>query len=174
MSGEIDGERRADIPAVLDEIVVGCVSSSDLQLVNHSEAVIVADDDDQLLAGEHGGVELGIEHEIGAVADEHDRIPFRLRLGLSDSRAPTSRYFVAHAGKAELDVNSAGRLGPPIRGDLGRQAARRANDPVSRMTQYVDDADDLRVAHGPVPAGVYVIVDVGVPADLLFGRKVGP
>ena len=50
---EVDSDLVFD-PAVLDQVVEGCRPLEVLQAVDHGKAAIVADHDDQLLAGEHG------------------------------------------------------------------------------------------------------------------------
>jgi hypothetical protein len=84
------------------------------------------------------------------------------RFGLRDARAPAAGDLVAHAGKAEFDVDRADIERAPIGRDLRRQAACRGDDPVARIAKRVHHADGLRVGIGPVPVGD-VVGDIGVP-----------
>ena len=48
-----------------------------LQAVDAAEAAIVEHHDDELHAEHHRGGDLGIHHQIGAVADHHDDVARR-------------------------------------------------------------------------------------------------
>jgi fermentation-respiration switch protein FrsA (DUF1100 family) len=87
------------------------------------------------------------------------------RLGLRDARAPAAGDLVAHAGKAEFDVDRADIERAPVGRDLRRQAARRRHHPVARIAKIVHHADGLRVGIGPVPVR-HVVGDIGVPFRL--------
>ena len=76
-----------------------------LEPVDHGEAAVVADDHDQLLPGEHRAVEVGVEHQVRAVADERDHVAVRAR----HPRAPRAGDLVAHARVAVLAVERARR-----------------------------------------------------------------
>jgi hypothetical protein len=102
------------------------------------------------LIAQHRGIDVGIHQQIGAVADEDDGVPVRLALELGDARAPAAGDLVAHAGKAELDIDRADIERAPVGGDFGRQPARRCHHTVARIAQRVDHADRLRVGIGPV------------------------
>ena len=61
---------------------------------------------------------------IGAVADHHDRRAAEAAgPGIGHGMAPARRDLVAHAGKAELEIEGVRRLDAPALGDFAGQAA---------------------------------------------------
>ncbi len=158
-------------PAVLDEVVEGGAALEVLQPVDDGEAAIVADDDDHLVAGQHRGIDVGIHHQIGAVAGKDDDITVRI----GHRRAPAAGDLVAHAGKAEFAIKRARRLDLPDLGKLARQAAGGGQDEVGVVAGAVDDADDLRIGRHRHIGGLCDVGDrfapfgIFVPAGLCPG-----
>ena len=140
MLGEVDGGRALDA-AVLEEVVEGRGALEALQAVDHGEAAIVADDDDELKAGEDRAVDVGVEHQVAAVADEDDHVA----RGVGHLRPPAAGDLVAHAGEAELAVEAADRLGLPVLAQLARQAAGCGQRQIARVAHAVDGADHVGI-----------------------------
>ena len=95
-----------------DEVRVACVvelvverhaALVDLQAVDHREATVVADDDDQLVTGQHRAVQVAVHHQVRAVADER-RSP--RRSGMRHLRPPRPADLVAHAREPVLAVEA--------------------------------------------------------------------
>ena len=60
------------------------------------------------------------------------------RLGVGHLGAPAAGDLVAHAGEAELAVEGAGRLRPPVLAELAGQAAGGGQRQVGRVADAVD------------------------------------
>ena len=80
---EVDG-RTSPAVDVLEQVVVRRAALVDLEPVDDRVAAVVAHDHDQLVAREHRAVELGVHHQVRAVADERDHLAVGRAL-----RAPT-------------------------------------------------------------------------------------
>ena len=89
-----------------------------------------------------GRIDVGVHHQVRAVADHGDDVA----LGVGHLGAPAAGDLVAHAGVAELAVEGADRLGPPVLAQLARQAAGGGEREVGRVADAVDRADHLGVA----------------------------
>ena len=98
---------------------------SDLEPLDHREATVVAEERDQLVPGDHGAQELGVEHQVRAVADEREHLAPCTR----HARAPRAGQLIAHAREAVLAVE-------------GRDPARSLGCEAER----VDSIDDLPAA----------------------------
>ena len=147
MLDEIDLDPVFD-PTILDEIVEGGAAREVLEPVYDREAAVVADHDDQLVAGQDRGIDVRVHHQIGAVAGEDDHVALRIgHLG-----PPAAGDFVAHAGEAELAVEGADGLGLPVLAQLARQAAGGGQRQVGRIADPADGPDHVRVA-GPLDVG---------------------
>ena len=84
--------------------------------------LIVEHDDIELDAHHDGGGDLGIHHEIAAVAHQHDDPP----VGEGELHPEPAGDLIAHAGIAVFQVIALGRAGAPELVQLARQAAGRA------------------------------------------------
>ena len=71
MRGEVDIGQRL-VAGVLQQVVEALAAGRLLQPVDAAEAAVVEHDDDELEAEHHRGGDLGIHHQIGAVADHDD------------------------------------------------------------------------------------------------------
>jgi hypothetical protein len=127
------------------EIVEGPVAHGLLQAVDAAEPAIVEDDDIELDAHHDGGRDLGIHHEIAAIAHQHDNPP----LGKSELHPQPAGDLIAHAGIAVFQVIALGRAGAPELVQLARQAAGRRHHDVGIARLAVDgtQAHGLRAGH---------------------------
>ncbi len=82
MRGEIDARRAVGtLHAIVEQVVERLPAAGLLQPVDAAVAAIVEHDDDELHAQHHRGRDLGVEHQVAAVADDDDD----LALGLAPS-----------------------------------------------------------------------------------------
>ena len=130
MGDEVDLRQRL-VPRVAQEIVERRAAGRLLQPVDAAEAAIVEHDDDELLAEHHRGRDLGIHHQIGAVADHHDHFAVRQR----HLDADPAGDLVAHAGIAVFEVVAERRARPPQLVQFARQSARGADDDVALLAR---------------------------------------
>ena len=159
---------RSEIDAVRHQVVEGRAAGRLLQPVDAAEAAIVQHHDGQLQAHRHRGRDLGIHHQVAAVADQHDHRA--RRIGQFDAEAAGD--LVAHAGVAVFQMVGAGTLGLPQLVQLARQAAGGANHHRPRRRDPLHRADDLRVGGEgrpifPLPSWDWV--GGGGPAHLVSG-----
>ena len=94
-----------------------------------------------LSAHHHGGGDLGIHHEIAAVAHQHDDPP----VGKGELHPEPAGDLIAHAGIAVFQVIALGRAGAPELVQLARQAARRGHHDVALAGLAVDGAQHLGI-----------------------------
>ena len=95
-----------------------------LQPVDHREPAIVADHNNHLVTTQNCRVDVRVHHQIGAVADHHDRRAAESAgPGIGHRMAPTGRDLVAHAREAELKVKGVRRLDAPAFCHFARQPA---------------------------------------------------
>src|SRR5437870_1335527 len=78
---------------------------------------VVAEHDDQLVAGEARAVQLRVQHQVRAVADERDHLALRA----GHARAPGTGELVAHGRVAVLAVERADTLREPVHVHLAGQ-----------------------------------------------------
>src|SRR5712672_1909496 len=116
--GKVHRERLFDA-AILDQIVEACAALAVLQAIDHGIAAIVADDQDDLVAGENSRIDIRIHHHIGAVTYHDDRNAGRVGHG----RTPSGCNFIAHTGEAELAVKRIGLFDAPVLHDFAGQPA---------------------------------------------------
>ena len=155
-----------------------------LQPVDHGEARVVAEHRHVGVTGEGSGVELGVEHQVGAVAVQRSDQPVRMGLRTRHRGAPGCDHLVAHAREAVLEVHRGARgrgpvvlddAGAPASVQLARHPAGRGQDVVLRAAGVVHDADDLGVGEPAVGCDTLAQpVDVRVPVGQLAGRLRGP
>jgi hypothetical protein len=120
VSREIDRERLLN-PAVANQIIERDSALSVLKAVDNSEAAVVADDNNDLVAGEDRRIDVRVHHKVGAVAKHHKRVSIRVR----HCRAPSSRDFVAHGE-------------PPVADQIGfRDRKRCRNDTWTVIDMHV-------------------------------------
>ena len=126
VGGEVDVDQLA-VASVLDQVVERHAALVDLQPVDDREAAVVADDHDQLVAGEHRAVQVAVHHHVRAVADERDD----LVVGAGHLGAPRTGDLVAHAREPVLAVEVADLLGTPAVDQLAGQTAGRGEHVVA-------------------------------------------
>ena len=169
MLGEID--RKAPLPAaVLDEIVERASALVVLKPVDDRETAVVANYDDHLVAGQDGRVDVGVHHQIRAVADHHDGRSVAVH---RHRRAPAAGDFVAHARVAEFAVVGVRSFRPPSLHCFARQAARGRDHPIVFFDRFVHDADNLRVGRDLVRRRLVLVQQV-VPLAHFVLRLCGP
>ena len=173
MGGKINGEGLVHRWAILDEIVEALIAHVVLQLVDNGESTIVEDNDDQLFLGEDRRIDVRIHQQVRAIAHKNDGVAVGLDFRLRDARAPAASNFIAHAGEAEFDVNSAFFQCSPVGSDFGWQTTCCSNNPVSWVTKRVHGADGLRIGVRAV-AGSCVFSDVEIPCPATVLRQSDP
>ena len=119
MRDEIDLRQRL-VPGVLEQVVEALAAGRALQAVDAAEAAVVEHDDGELHAEHDRGRDLGVHHQVRAVADHDDH----LALGPRHLDAEAAGDLVAHAGIAVFEVVAAG-LGGAARACAARPAGRR-------------------------------------------------
>ena len=67
-------DRGIALPDILEHVPVRRTALVDLEAVDDGIPAVVAENDDELVAGENRAVQLGVEHEVRAVADEGDHL----------------------------------------------------------------------------------------------------
>ena len=140
--GEVDrGRRAAAVRAVVEQIVERRPAHRLLQPADAAVAAVVEDDDRQLAAEHHRGGDLGVEHQVAAVADDDDHFA----TGVRHLHADAAGNLVAHARVAVLDVIAAGHRRAPELVQLARQRPRGADDDV--VAGRVGDAALDRADH---------------------------
>ena len=183
MCGEVDREagRGAGAAGVGEQVVEPVGALTRLQPVDHREAGVVAEHRDVRHPCEGRGVELGVEHQVGAVAEDRRHHAVRVGARPGHRRAPRRDDLVAHAGEAVLEVHRRARgrargdlAGAPAAVQLAGHAARRGQHVVVRSGRVVDDAGHLGVGERPVDHAGPQPVDLGVPRGLLLGSAAGP
>ena len=97
MSAEIHRLLRT---AIGEQVVESHATGSALQPIDAAEAAIVQHHDGQFHAEHHRCRDLGVQHQVAAVADQHDH----LTLGPSQLDAKAAGDLVAHAGVAVFQV----------------------------------------------------------------------
>ena len=127
MSGEVDLGQGL-MPRIGEQVVEALDADGALQPVDAAEAAIVQHDDGQLQPEQHGDGDLGIHHEIGAVAEHHRHVA--RRVGHLD--AQPAGDLVAHGGIAIFEVIAARRARLPMLVQLAGKPARRADEHVAR------------------------------------------
>src|SRR5689334_4547227 len=96
-----------DLDAIFSQHVVERAAAHvRLEAVDHRVTAVVADDDDQLLARQHRAVQLGVEHQVRAVAHEGEDFA----VTTCEPRAPGAGDLVAHAREAVLAVEGGDAL----------------------------------------------------------------
>ena len=178
MGSEVDGDGRDDT-AGGDHVVESHAALCQLEPLDDGEAAVVAHHDDHFVAREDRTVEVAVEHQVGAVADQGEDLTGGLtgasaghagagnagagnggagnggagHGGAGHGRPPRPGDLVAHAGKAVLAVEAARRLGQPVDIELPRQAARGSEHIVLAGGGSVDGPHDLGVSRHPRPRG---------------------
>ena len=117
---EVDVGQRL-VPRVLQQIVEVGAAGAHLQPVYAAIAAIVEEHDGELQPEHHRRGDLGVEHQVGAVADHDDD----LLVGLGHLDAEPAGDLVAHGREAVFGVVGARRAGLPELVQLARQPARR-------------------------------------------------
>ncbi len=107
VGGEVDvdaavGSRSAGVG---QHVVEACGALVGLQAVDDGVSAVVAEDGDERMAGEGRGVELGVEHQVGAVAEQAGDQAGGVGLGTGHGGTPRGDDLVAHAGEAVLEVH---------------------------------------------------------------------
>ena len=101
--------RRADLHAVVEQVVERRATAGLLQPVDAAVAAVVEQHNDQLEAEHHRGRDLGIHHQVAAVADDDD--DFAVRAG--HLHTEPAGDLVTHARVAVLEVIAAGHRRAP-------------------------------------------------------------
>jgi hypothetical protein len=168
---EVDADDRTVEPpgvVVAGATLVGERADADgaLQPVDRLESLVVDQHDREGDALGDGGDDLGVQHQVGAVADEHDDLARRLRELDADARGD----LVPHAGEAVLDVVALRVAAAPQLEQVAGHGARRVDDHGPAADRVVDDAHHLGLGDGPVArAQPPQVVDGGVPRVLEVG-----
>src|SRR3990167_5357265 len=116
MFDEIDVQRGGAVgdAAILQQVVETGNALELLQARDHGIAAVVADHDDHLVTGQHGGIDVRVHHHIGAVAEHDDgRAARATGAALGHGMAPASGDLVAHAGESEFAVKGMRVFYPP-------------------------------------------------------------
>lgn len=106
-----------------------------------TEAVVVVDDDDEFQALLHGGDDLGVQHQVAAVAEKREDLAARV----GEFHAERSGDFVAHARVAVFGVVVVGRVRTPEFVDVAGDAARSVDGGAGGAAGGVHGVDDLRL-----------------------------
>ncbi|MBV8662193.1 MAG: hypothetical protein JO107_03730, partial [Hyphomicrobiales bacterium] len=141
MGDEVD-LRQNLMARVAQQVVERGAAGRALQAVDAAEAAVVVDDDDQLAAEHQRGGDLGVHHQIGAVADDDDHFALRQRQLDADAAGD----LVAHAGIAVFDVIAERRARLPELVQFAGQPAGGADDDVVSIARALQGAEHLRVA----------------------------
>ena len=160
MAREVDAGRRAR-GRIDEKVPERGAATRLLEPIDAAEAVVVEDHDDERQAHRHRGRDLGVHHQIAAVADHDEHVA----VGQRHLRAETTGDLVSHAGISVLEVIAL-RIGrAPELVKLAGQPAGGAHDDAARSGRAVDGADHLSVGRrrhgarprrgidGPVPLG---------------------
>ena len=177
---------RARAAGVGEQVVEAVGALAGLQPVDHGEARVVAEHGDERDPGERRGVELGVQHQVGAVAEDRGDQAVRVGQGASERGAPRRGDLVAHAGEAVLEVHGGARGGARSYGAGAPAAVQLAGHPpgggehvVVGTRGVVDDPGDLGVGERPVGADAARAQPVdgrvpgGPPARRAGGPRVG-
>ncbi len=124
--------------------------------------MIVEQHDVELEPFLNGRHDLGVHHEVGAIADHHVHLAIRR----SHLHAQSARDLVAHAGIAVLQVIALGVARPPELVQVTGQAPRGAHDDVAGLRKGVDDPDDLGLGEARPTLGACQALDFLVPLAL--------
>ena len=136
MGGEVDTR------AVREEVIERGTAAIALQPIDAAEPAIVEHDDVQLLVQHHRSRDLGIHHQIGAIADQDP--DFALGHGQLDPEPAGD--LIPHTGIAVFDVVGAGLSAAPQFVQFAGQSAGSANDDILWGSRAVHRAEHLRVA----------------------------
>src|SRR3954453_15814453 len=115
--GKIDALQLL-VTSRVQQVVERLAALVDLQVVDGGEAAVVADDEDHLVSGEHRRIDVGVHHQVRAVANEGDHI----RLWSRHLCAERAGDLVAHRGHPELRVEAADGLRSPTADEFTGQA----------------------------------------------------
>ena len=141
-----------------------------LEPVDAAIAAVIEHNHDQLEAEPDGGFQLGVQHQVAAVAHGDEHVPPGLRL----FHAKAASDLVAHAGEPVLDMVAAGLAGAPQLVQLPRQAAGGADHDAARAGRAIDSAHHLRVGRQRVAGRCGGPFDRLVPAGAQPGSAVAP
>ena len=119
---------RRFLHAVGEQIVEAFSAARLLQPVDAAVAAVVEHDDHELRAEHHRRCDFRVEHQVAAVADQHDD----LALWIRHLDADAAGDLVAHARVAVFDVVGAGTRGAPELVQFARQRSGGADDDVVR------------------------------------------
>ena len=101
MCDEIHHRRRVGcVIAAVQKVVIAFTARGSLESVDAAEAAVIEQNNDQLLAKRYRCRDFRIQHEVAAIADQNDDVPFRL--GQLDAKAAGN--LISHAGVAVFDV----------------------------------------------------------------------
>ena len=165
MFGEIHRERLFHA-AIFDQIVKRRPAFEILQPVDDRKTAIIGHDDNDLMAGQHGGINIRIHHHISAVPDDDDRGTAVVGHG----GAPASRDFIAHAGKAKFRIHRIGGFDAPAFVDLTRRAAGCSDHQIIGFGIVLNDFDHLRIRGHMGIAWRLQLIKLRVP----FGHLIAP
>ncbi len=164
---EID--RRLRRERILQQVVVFHACGRTLQAVDAAVPAVVAEHDEERVAAGHRSRDLGVHHQVAAVAQQ-DGNGAR---GIGHLHAETARDLVAHAGIAVLEVIAAGLGAAPELVQLARQAAGGRDQGRALAQCAIDRAEHLRVG-GKARARARCGVDDGVPFPDQVARALAP
>jgi hypothetical protein len=131
---------------VLQHVVVRGTSLADLQPVDDGVTSVVAEHHDELVALEGRAVQLRVEHQVGAVADERDDLTRLTR----HPRPPRAGDLVSHGGVPVLAVERPDSLREPVDVHLPGQSPGRGQRQIVLAGLSVERSDDLGVREGPI------------------------
>ncbi len=134
----------------------------DLEPVDDGEALVVAHDEDHLVAGQNAGVDVAVHHQVRAVSHPRHDIAVRKRhLG-----ADGATDLVTHAGVAELAIERIGVFCPPTGEEFSGKPACGGQDVVGVVAYLVDSLNDLVVGRRRADR-LAALIEVCIPCLLL-------
>jgi hypothetical protein len=161
-------------------VVEAGAAAGQLQALDAAEAAVVQHHDDELESQHDRGGDLGIQHQVGAVAHHHDHLVLRAR----HLHAQAAGDLVAHAGIAVFDVvvaranrrATACAARPAGAGGAHHHVGRRCRAPSrARRRSRRRRRATRRLAAGPVVSCVHAAQPVaGAPARRLGSRRHRP
>ena len=146
---EIDTDLASRCCDVTPQVVERLAPLSDLEAFDHCVAAVVAQHDDHLVPRQHRRVEVAVEHQVRAVADEHDRVAVGLQFGTRHRRSPPAGQLVAHAGEPVLTIERRDAERPPAVVQLAGKPTRCGEGVIALRGPRPDRPDDLGVRRQP-------------------------
>ena len=118
MGGEVNAGVGSGPHGIRQHVVVRRTTLICLQSFDDGITLVVADDEDHFVAGQHRSVNVGVHHQIRAIAD-HGK---DFAVGSGHCGTPRTRDFISHAGITVFTVETGDRFAHPVDIELPRQS----------------------------------------------------